>query len=169
MSTDTPAQPDARTLAERIDTFLNSPSAADQDALAASRTEAPAAGTPLAEALAKWLSEFTGGAGHTRVFLTSREKMHPTGIDLWDESVAKAKDLLRALASEAAPPIVVQPQEGATTADYSTSRITMLASEAGPRPVGPSLATELSHEPPPDIVDEVRRLAAARRKETPHA
>lgn len=31
---------------------------------------------------------------HARVFITSREKMHPTGVELWDELVGKIERAL---------------------------------------------------------------------------
>ena len=40
------------------------------------------------------LREFTDWADHTRVFLTSREKMHPIGVEQWDEAVVRAVELL---------------------------------------------------------------------------
>lgn len=40
------------------------------------------------------LAEEVAGRGHTRVFVTSREKMHPTGVALFDEWTEKARALL---------------------------------------------------------------------------
>lgn len=40
------------------------------------------------------LKPFVEGAGHARVFLTSREKMHPTGVGLYDEDVTRARAAL---------------------------------------------------------------------------
>lgn len=40
------------------------------------------------------LKPFVEGASHTRVFLTSREKMNPIGVDLYDKDVERAKAAL---------------------------------------------------------------------------
>lgn len=46
------------------------------------------------ERLAEALQPFVDGAGHTQVFLRSRQKMHPTGLDLYAEDVARASNAL---------------------------------------------------------------------------
>ena len=48
-----------------------------------------------AERLREALTPFADGASHTRVFLTSREKMHPSGIVCFDEDVARAHAALK--------------------------------------------------------------------------
>lgn len=40
------------------------------------------------------LTELIGAAEHARVFIASREKMHPVGRDLHDEAIAKARAAL---------------------------------------------------------------------------
>lgn len=44
--------------------------------------------------LAEALEPFVTGAAHTRIFLQSRERMHPAGQDLYDEDVATAHQAL---------------------------------------------------------------------------
>ena len=39
------------------------------------------------------LDLLTKSADHTRIFLTTREKMHPTGVSLFDEAVAAGRAL----------------------------------------------------------------------------
>lgn len=46
------------------------------------------------ESLRAALQMLTQGADHTRVFLTSREKMHPDGVALWDAAVKQARAAL---------------------------------------------------------------------------
>lgn len=40
------------------------------------------------------LKRVSQGASHTKVFLSSREKMHPAGIDLFDEEMSEARAIL---------------------------------------------------------------------------
>lgn len=40
------------------------------------------------------LSEFVLGQDHTRIFLTTRQKMHPAGIQHWDEAVRRGEKAL---------------------------------------------------------------------------
>ena len=44
--------------------------------------------------LAEALEPFVTGAAHTRIFLQSRERMHPAGQDLYDADVATARQAL---------------------------------------------------------------------------
>lgn len=46
------------------------------------------------ERLREALRPFVVGARHTRLFLTSRERMHPAGVDLYDEAVAAGRSAL---------------------------------------------------------------------------
>lgn len=39
-------------------------------------------------------------SGHTRLFLTSREKMHANGVMAWDEAVKNGQDAVRAAREE---------------------------------------------------------------------
>lgn len=52
--------------------------------------------TDHAAALAEALEPFVSGATHTTVFLTSREKMHPAGRDLYADDVFRASLTLAA-------------------------------------------------------------------------
>ena len=47
------------------------------------------------ESLKEDLKEVKVTMNHARVFITSRQKMHPTGVGLWDEQVEEINKLLK--------------------------------------------------------------------------
>lgn len=57
------------------------------------KARAEAAEAKLAE-LRAVVKALTCSSSHTRVFLTSREKMHPEGVALWDEAISNGKAAL---------------------------------------------------------------------------
>jgi len=53
-----------------------------------------------AKALYGALQAIVDAADHTRVFITSRERMHPTGVSLYDEDIVRARAAVLAAARE---------------------------------------------------------------------
>ncbi len=67
----------------------------DYDYAADSYAEEIATLRTEAERLRCALRPFVDNAHHTRVFLVSREKMHPDGVALYDQDVNRARAALR--------------------------------------------------------------------------
>lgn len=69
------------------------------------------------------LQDITVTMRHARVFITSREKMHPTGVKLYDELLAKL-----VLASQPSPAAAVETDERCPTCsrtDYEDAHVRM--------------------------------------------
>lgn len=71
-------------------------------ALLMQKTESYGNGNPMtSQAMVKLADELEITMRHARIFITSREKMHPVGVPMWDKTVADSIAALRL----AAPPL----------------------------------------------------------------